>query len=141
MGGSLILITVGCAIRVISEPLAYGGIVSIAWKTLPASAFAELTAVILFGFNLAMSLATPIPSWFGRNQVNERMTVYWLISSYPATRRLLVEHGLKALASVEAVPKTLSLAEAARADGVSPAVLIATLGDFFEHRLARSLRK
>jgi hypothetical protein len=141
MGASLILITVGCATRVISEPFAYGGIVSIAWKMLPSSAFAELTAVILFGFNLAMSLATPIPSWFGRKQVNERMTVYWLISSYPATRRLLVQHGLKTLTSVEVVPKTLSLAEAARADGVSPAVLIEMLGDFFEYRLARSLRK
>jgi hypothetical protein len=141
MGGSLILITAGCAVRVISEPLAYSGIVSVAWKTLPASAFAELTAVILFGFNLAMSLATPIPAWFRRKHVNERMTVYWLISSYPATRRLLVQHGLKTLASIEVVPKTLSLAEAARADGMSPVVLIEKLGDFFEHRLARSLRK
>ena len=30
-----------------------------------------------------------------------------------------------------AVPKTLSLAEAARADGVPPAVLIGKLSDFF----------
>ena len=141
MGASLMLITAGCATRVVSEPLAYSGIVSIAWKTLPVSAFAELAGVILFGLNLAISLATPIPSWFGRKHVNERMTVYWLIYSYPATRPLLVQHGLKTLASVDAVPKTLSLAEAARADGVSPGLLIETLGDFFEHRLARSLRE
>jgi hypothetical protein len=141
MGASLILITAGCVLRVISEPLAYGGIVSIAWKTLPASAFAELAGVFLFGFNLAMSIATPIPVWFGRKHVNERMTVYWLISSYPATRRLLVEHGLNTLAGIEVVPKTLTLAEAARADGVSPAALVEKLGDFFENRLARSLRK
>jgi hypothetical protein len=141
MGASLVLISAGCALRVISEPLAYGAIVSIAWKTLPASAFAELVAVLLFGFNLAMSLATPIPSWFGRKHVNERMTIYWLVSSYPATRRLLMAHGLNTLAGVEVVPKTLTLAEAARADGVSPEVLIEKLGDFFEHRLARSLRK
>jgi hypothetical protein len=69
------------------------------------------------------------------------MTVYWLISSCPATRQLLVRYGLKTLASVEVVPKTLSLAGAARADGVPPAVLIEKLGDFFEHRRARSLRK
>ena len=141
MGASLMLITTGCAMRVISEPLAYGGIISMAWKTLPASAFAELAAVILFGSNVAMSLATPIPSWFGRKHVNERMTVYWLVTSYPPTRRLLVQHGLKTLANVEVVPKTLSLAEAALADGVSLAVLIEKLGDFFEDRLARSLQK
>jgi hypothetical protein len=141
MGASLLLITAGCALRVISEPLAYGGLVSLAWKTLPASAFAELIAVLLFGFNLAMSLATPIPSWFGRRHVNDRMTIYWLISSYPATRRLLVQHGVKTLAVAQVVPKTLTLAEAARADGLSPAILVERLGDFFEHRLARSLRK
>src|SRR5215475_3833572 len=75
---------------------------------LPAFAFAELIAVLLFGFNLAMSLATPIPAWFERRYVNERMTIYWLISSYPASRRLLVQHGLKTLTSAEVVPKTLS---------------------------------
>jgi Ca2+/H+ antiporter len=66
MGASLMLITAGCTSRVISEPLAYGGILTAAWKVLPLSAFAELIAVLLFAFNLLMSLATPIPSWFGR---------------------------------------------------------------------------
>jgi hypothetical protein len=42
-----------------------------AWKALPVSALAELTAVLLFAFNLAIGLATPIPSWFGRRYVNE----------------------------------------------------------------------
>ena len=141
MQASLILITAGCTLRVFSEPMAYGGVLSVAWKALPVSAFAELTAVLLFGLNLAMSLATPIPSWFGRKQVNDRMSIYWLVSSYPATRRLLVEHGLFTLAGVEKIPKTLSLREAAQADGVSPAILVQKLGDFFETRLPRSLRK
>ena len=138
---SLMLLTAGCGLRVISEPLAYGEIVTSAWKVLPVSAFSELAAVLLFGFNLAMSLATPIPSWFGRKHVNGRMSVYWLISSYPATRKILVENGLVTLGGTDVVPKSLSLLEAAQADKVSPDVLIEKLGDFFESRLARSLRR
>ena len=101
----------------------------------------ELAAILLFGFNIALSLATPIPSWFGRKQVHDRMSIYWLISSYPATRRLLVESGLATLAMAEEVPKSLSLREAAQADGVQPEILVEKLGTFFELRLARSLRK
>lgn len=140
MGISLVLLTAGCTFRVISEPLAYGGVLDAAWKVLPVSAFAELAAVLLFGWNLAMTLATPVPSWFGRKHVNDRMTVYWLIASYPATRRLLVENGLLTLARVGEVPKTLSLREAAEADGISPDLLVEKLGAFFESRLPRSLR-
>jgi hypothetical protein len=138
---SLFLITAGCALRVVSEPLAYGGIVEAAWKTLPVSAFLELAAVLLFGINLAMSLATPVPSWFGREQVNDRMSVYWLVSSYPATRRVLIEGGLATLAHADRVPKSLSVREAAAADGVSAEALVEKLGDFFEARKARSLRQ
>ena len=141
MGVALVLITAGCSARVISEPLAYGGIVAGAWKTLPVSAFAELTAVLLFAFNLAMSLATPIPSWFGRKHVNDRMGVYWLIASYPATRTLLIESGLRTLSRAAEIPKALSLREAAEADGVAPKILVQRLGDFFEARLPRSLRQ
>ena len=138
---SLWLIIGGCTLRVVSEPLAYGGVAAAAWKTLAVSAFAELTAVLLFGLNLAMSLATPIPSWFGRKHVNDRMSLYWLVSSYPATRRVLIEGGLRTLARAGTVPKSLSLREAAEADGVAPEILVARLGDFFESRLARSLRQ
>lgn len=138
---ALVLITLGCTLRVVCEPLAYGGIFIPAWKVLPVSAFAELAAVLLFGFNLAMSLAAPIPSWFGRQQVHDRMRVYWLISSYPATRKLLIENGLAALARAEAVPMNLTLREAAQSDGVPPELLVEKLGDFFESRLARSLRQ
>jgi hypothetical protein len=141
MAATLTLITAGCALRVLSEPLAYGEIAGIAWKALPVSAFTELTAVLMFGFNLAMSLATPVPSWFGRKHVNDRMSVYWLVSSYPATRRILVEHGLTTLGAAKEIPKSLSLREAAQADGVSPMDLVDRLGDFFDSRLPRSLRK
>ena len=141
MAAALALITAGCTLRVVSEPLAYGEILGVAWKALPVSAFAELTAVLLFGFNLAMSLATPVPSWFGRKHVNDRMSVYWLVSSYPATRRILVEHGLITLAAADEIPKSLSLREAAQADGVAPTILVDKLGDFFDSRLPRSLRK
>ena len=137
---SLLLITAGCALRVITEPLAYGGVAASAWKVLPVSAFAELAAVLLFGFNLAMSLATPIPAWFGRKHVNDRMSVYWLVSSYPATRKLLVEYGLVTLSQAAVVPRSLSLREAAEADRIPPDTLVQKLGEFFESRLPRSLR-
>jgi hypothetical protein len=127
---SLLLITAGCIIRVISEPLAYGGIVAGAWKALPVSAFAELTAVLLFALNLGLSLAAPIPSWFGRKHVNDRMSLYWLISSHPDTRKILIENGLRTLEHVKAVRKTLSLREAAHAERVAPAILVKRLATF-----------
>jgi hypothetical protein len=52
-----------------------------------------------------------------------------------------VEHGLIALAAVAKVPKTLTLREAAQADGASPTILVEKLGDFFETRRRRSFRK
>jgi hypothetical protein len=39
------------------------------------------------------------------------------------------------------VPKSLSLREAAEADGAQPEILVEKLGAFFEARLARPLRK
>ena len=141
MRWSLVLLTVGCAMRVVSEPLAYCGIVYSAWKALPVSAMLELAAVLLFGVNLALSLATPVPAWFGRKHVTGRMTVYWLISSYPATRRILIENGLGTLGTTGSVPRSLSLREAAEADMVSLDLLIEKLGDFFESRLARSIQE
>lgn len=137
---SLVLITAGCSLRVLAEPLAYGGLVDAAWKVLPVSAFTELSAVLLFGLNIAASLATPVPSWFGRKQVNDRMSVYWLVSSYATTRRIMIANGLVTLAKVDAIPRSLTLRDAALADGVPPETLVEKLGDFFESRLPRSLR-
>jgi uncharacterized protein involved in response to NO len=140
MRWSLLLLTAGCALRVIAEPLAYGGLWTTAWKLLPVSAFAEFAAVLLFGTNLAMSLAAPVPSWFGRKHVNDRMSVYWLTASYPETRNIMVEHGLSTLARVDAPPKSLTVREAAEADGVAAERIVQALGDFFDSRLALSLR-
>ena len=140
MRWSLVLLTAGCALRVVVEPLAYGGLWEAGWKLLPVSAFAELAAVLLFGINLAMSLATPIPSWFGRKHVNDGMSVYWLTASYPETRRIMVENGLGTLGRVDDPPKSLTLREAAEADGVEAERLVRALGDFFDSRLPASLR-
>ena len=49
---SLLLLGVGCTLRVSSEILAYQGFASWAWSWLPASAVIEMTAVTIFAINL-----------------------------------------------------------------------------------------
>ena len=56
---SLLLLTIGCALRVICEPLAYEGYAGWAWKVLPWSAVIELTAVTVFALNLGFTFARP----------------------------------------------------------------------------------
>lgn len=53
---SLLLLQVGCTLRVSSEPMAYEGIFAFAWKTLPISGMLELGGVLLFATNLALTL-------------------------------------------------------------------------------------
>lgn len=53
MFASLLLLQLGCTLRVVSEPLAYEGFSSFAWKVLPLSGVLELSGVLLFGLNLA----------------------------------------------------------------------------------------
>jgi hypothetical protein len=53
---SLLLLQVGCTLRVSSEPLAYEGLLPLAWKVLPVSGFLELSAVLLFAINLSLTL-------------------------------------------------------------------------------------
>jgi hypothetical protein len=53
---SLVLLQLGCTIRVSSEPLAYEGILSFAWRTLPISGMIELTAVLVFALNLGLTV-------------------------------------------------------------------------------------
>ncbi len=53
---SLLLLHVGCALRVTLEPLAYESYWKFAWKLLPYSAFVELTAVVLFALNIVETL-------------------------------------------------------------------------------------
>lgn len=59
MLGSLALLTVGCALRVGSEVLAYEGYWPPAWHVLPVSAVCELTAVTLFAANLLLTFKQP----------------------------------------------------------------------------------
>jgi hypothetical protein len=64
MGWSLALLFLGCSLRVLTEPLAYEGIWTAAWKVLPLSAVIELTAVSLFAINLGITIfrAPPRPA-------------------------------------------------------------------------------
>jgi hypothetical protein len=59
MFASLLLLNVGCALRVISEVIAYEGYGRWAWPILPLSAIVELTAVTLFAANLAIAFLRP----------------------------------------------------------------------------------
>jgi hypothetical protein len=52
---SLLCLQAGCLVRVSSEPLAYEGLVSFAWKVLPASGMLELTGVLMFATNLTLT--------------------------------------------------------------------------------------
>ena len=67
---SLLLLQTGCTLRVCSEPLAYEGIVSFAWKTLPISGMLELGGVLLFATNLALTFLLG-HSAFAQNRSSE----------------------------------------------------------------------
>lgn len=54
---TLLLLEIGCTLRVSSEPLAYEGIASFAWKVLPVSGMFELAAVLLFASNIFLTYA------------------------------------------------------------------------------------
>jgi hypothetical protein len=140
MFAALVLLTTGCALRVFSEPLAYAGAAPWAWTVLPVSAVTELVAVLLFAVNLGATMASPMPAWILPRAVHENLPLYWYVTGYPATRRLLASAGLKTLARVRDVPRALTLKEAAEADGVDWRPLVAILRDFVERRKARALR-
>ena len=57
MFASLLLLQIGCTLRVSSEPLAYEGFSSFAWRVLPVSGMVELTAVLIFAVNIAATIA------------------------------------------------------------------------------------
>ncbi|HEX8927056.1 MAG TPA: NnrS family protein [Terriglobales bacterium] len=62
MGAALLVLTIGCLLRVSSEVLAYQEIVHWAWKWLPISAVCELTAVTLFAINMSATFLSKPPS-------------------------------------------------------------------------------
>ena len=55
----LVLLMIGCALRVASEILAYQDYAAWAWNVLPVSALIELTAVTLFAVNLIVTFLRP----------------------------------------------------------------------------------
>ncbi len=59
---SMLLLSLGCALRVSSEALAYQGLVHSAWSGLPVSAVTELTAVVFFAVNLWITFGRPAPA-------------------------------------------------------------------------------
>jgi hypothetical protein len=59
MFACLLLLMLGCTLRVSSEVLAYQGYASWAWKVLPLSAFIEMTAVTIFAANLIWTFLRP----------------------------------------------------------------------------------
>jgi hypothetical protein len=67
MFASLLLLQIGCTLRVASEPLAYEGYLNFAWKTLPYSGVLELTAVLVFAANLALTFALGRPALAAAN--------------------------------------------------------------------------
>jgi hypothetical protein len=61
MWASLVILNLGCVLRVASEIPAYEADLRAAWSILPVSAVTELTAVTLFALNLGITLMLPPP--------------------------------------------------------------------------------
>jgi uncharacterized protein involved in response to NO len=59
---SLVLLTIGCALRVSSEVLAYQDFLPFAWSWLPVSAIIEMAAVTVFAVNLFATFTSTPPS-------------------------------------------------------------------------------
>jgi hypothetical protein len=62
MAAGLLLLLVGCSLRVTSEVLAYQEIAQAAWRWLPISAVIELCAVTVFSVNMIATFLTKPPS-------------------------------------------------------------------------------
>jgi hypothetical protein len=62
MFAALAILTLGCALRVGSEILAYQEFVHSAWAWLPVSAVMEMTAVTIFAVNLVLTFTSSRPS-------------------------------------------------------------------------------
>jgi hypothetical protein len=137
---SMALLTAGCLLRVISEPLAYAETLPIAWRVLPVSAFLELAAVLTFAGNIGATLLSPMPAWIEAESVHENLPLYWYVSAYPETRKLLERAGISTLKRSRRVPRSLTLREAAEAEGMDYRPMVGLLREYFERRLARTLR-
>ena len=71
----LLLLQTGCTLRVSSEPLAYEGYSSFAWKVLPVSGMFELGGVLVFALNVALTFMLG-RSMFAGTDAGEHATAY-----------------------------------------------------------------
>jgi len=136
MAASLWLLSVGCFVRVSSEAVAYsfGGN---AWNLLPISAYLEFGGVLAFVINMAATMMQPLPAWFAAQAISAQMPLYWYLTSFPKTRTVLIQAGLKTLSKTRKTPRSLSLAEAAAADDADVNQLVLELNAFFNERQPR----
>lgn len=136
MAASLWLLSAGCALRVSSEAVAYslGGS---AWNLLPISAYLEFAGVLAFVANMAATMLQPLPAWFAAQGISEKLPLYWYVTSFPKTRPVLIQAGLKTLSVAKKAPFSLSLAEAAAADHADLDHLVTELNAFFNKRQPR----
>jgi len=136
MAASLWLLSAGCLLRVSSEAVAYslGGS---AWNLLPVSAYLEFAGVLAFVVNMAGTLAQPLPAWFAAQGISGKLPLYWYVTSFPKTKPVLIQAGLKTLSIAKTAPYSLSLAEAAAADHADLNHLVSELNAFFQKRQPR----
>lgn len=137
MAASLCLLSLGCFLRVSSEAVAYSARGGWSWRVLPVSGLIELTAISLFVLNLGWTMAQPVPAWFGAGGVAPEMTVYFCVSSFPQTRRVLIAAGLRTLGRAREIPRSLTLSEAAAADHADLGGVLDKLREFFALRQPR----
>jgi hypothetical protein len=134
------MLNAGCILRVISEPVAYGKTFPLAWHLLPVAAALEVAGVLAFAYNIGRTLATPVLTWIDDSAIDENLKLYWCVASYPETRRLLRQAGIETLGRVESIPWSLTLREAAEADGADWRRLAGLLKKHFDTRIARALK-
>jgi hypothetical protein len=67
MFGSLLLLNLGCTLRVVSEVAAYENYVPALWPLLPVSAVVEMAAVTVFAISLVATFARPPGTYEGRD--------------------------------------------------------------------------
>lgn len=136
MAASLWLLSAGCLLRVSSEAVAYslGGS---AWNLLPISAYLEFAGILAFVINMAATMLQPLPAWFAAQGISEQLPLHWYVTSFPKTKPVLIQAGLKTLSIAKKAPYSLSLVEAAAADHADLSHLVAELNAFFNKRQPR----
>jgi hypothetical protein len=78
-----------------------------------------------------------VPAWFGPSGISSHMTVYFCVASFPKTKRVLIDPGLKTAANARDIPHSLTLEEAAAADHADLSQVLEALRTFFSKRQPR----